>query len=92
MHTSVSSGLLNSLGNVISAVALTLRSCAALRRELTKDSAFIGEVRWQEKQREANARDKKQKRAIAFLEQQESDFKSGGQGGMNPHKKRKRKE
>lgn len=63
---------------------------AALKRELTADSAFMGEVRRKEKVRTANARDVKAKRAIAFLEQQESDFKSGGQSGMNPHKKKKK--
>jgi nucleolar protein 14 len=52
----------------------------------------MAEVKRKEKQRAATARDKTQKRAIAFLEQQESDFKSGGQGGMNPHLKKKRKE
>lgn len=51
----------------------------------------MGEVRRQEKVRAANVRDKTQKRAIAFLEQQESDFKSGGQGGMNPHLKKRKK-
>lgn len=63
---------------------------AALKRELSRDAAFMGEVRRQEKERKANARDKKAKRAMAFLDQQEADFKSGGQGGMNPHKKNKR--
>lgn len=65
-------------------------SVAALKRELAADSLFMGEVRRQRKVQTANARDVKAKRAIAFLEQQESDFKSGGQGGMNPHKKKKK--
>ena len=64
--------------------------CAALKRELSRDSAFMGEVRRKERERKANARDKKAKRAMAFLEQQEADFRSGGQGGMNPHKKRQK--
>lgn len=60
--------------------------CVAMKRELSRDASFMGEVRRKEK---ANARDKKAKRAMSFLEQQESDFKSGGQGGMNPHKKKR---
>lgn len=67
-----------------------LSRCAALKRELSRDSAFMGEVRRKERERKANARDKKAKRAMAFLEQQEADFRSGGQGGMNPHKKRQK--
>ena len=63
---------------------------AGLKRELAADSLFMGEVRRKEKVRAADARDVKAKRAIAFLEQQESDFKSGGQSGMNPHKKKKK--
>lgn len=61
-----------------------------MKRELAADSLFMGEVRRKEKVRAADARDVKAKRAIAFLEQQESDFKSGGQSGMNPHKKKKK--
>ena len=61
-----------------------------MKRELAADSLFMGEVRRNEKARTANARDVKAKRAIAFLEQQESDFKSGGQSGMNPHKKKRK--
>lgn len=63
---------------------------AALKRELSRDAAFMGEVRRKEKDRKATARDKSAKRAMAFLEQQEADFKSGGQGGMNPHKKKQK--
>jgi hypothetical protein len=50
----------------------------------------MGEVRRKEKVRAANARDVKAKRALAFLQQQEADFKSGGQAGMNPHKKKQK--
>ena len=65
---------------------------AGVRREVARDAMFMGEVKRKEKDRASNARDKTQKKAIAFLQQQESDFKSGGQGGMNPHKAKKRKE
>ena len=61
-----------------------------MKREVTRDATFMAEVRRKEKARAANKRDKTQTRAIAFLEQQESDFKSGGQGGMNPHKKKRK--
>lgn len=50
----------------------------------------MGEVRRKEKDRTAAARDVKARRAISFLQQQEADFKSGGQGGMNPHKKKRK--
>lgn len=65
-------------------------ACAALKRELSRDAAFMGEVRRKEKDRTAAARDVKARRAISFLHQQEADFKSGGQGGMNPHKKKRK--
>jgi nucleolar protein 14 len=61
-----------------------------MKREITRDAAFMGEEKRKEKERAKNARDKTQKRAIAFLEQQEADAKSGGQAGMNPHLKQKR--
>jgi len=59
---------------------------------VARDAAFMGEVKRKERDRAGAARDKTQKKAIAFLQQQESDFKSGGQGGMNPHKSKKRKQ
>jgi nucleolar protein 14 len=62
---------------------------AAQKRELARDAAFMGEVRRKEKLAAAAKRDKTQMRALAFLEQQEADFKSGGQGDMNPHRKKK---
>lgn len=76
-----------------SSALLRSSSCyAALKRELSRDAAFMGEVKRKEKARAANVRDQTQKCAIAFLQQQASDGKSGGQGGMNPHLKKKRQE
>ena len=67
------------------------RACAALKRELSRDAAFMGEARRQERMRAAAARDRTARRDLAFLEQQEADFRSGGQGGMNPHRASKKK-
>ena len=64
---------------------------AALTREVARDAMFMGEVKRKERLRAATLRDCTQKRAISFLEQQEADFKSGGQASMNPHLKEKRK-
>eukprot|EP01025_Chloroclados_australasicus_P015531 TRINITY_DN1745_c1_g3_i2.p1 TRINITY_DN1745_c1_g3~~TRINITY_DN1745_c1_g3_i2.p1 ORF type:complete len:931 (-),score=129.01 TRINITY_DN1745_c1_g3_i2:537-3053(-) len=61
-------------------------------RMLRKDSAFVLNVRETQKYNAAEERDKKAKAAISFLQSQEADFKSGGQAGMNPHLKKKRKE
>jgi len=57
-------------------------------RELRKDAAFMAAVRDQEKARLQARLDTSAKRAISFLQQQESDFKSGGQGGMWKKKKK----
>jgi len=58
-------------------------------RELRKDAAFMAAVRDQEKARLQARLDTSAKRAISFLQQQESDFKSGGQGGMWKKKRKK---
>lgn len=58
-------------------------------RELRKDAVFMAGVRDQEKARLQARLDNSAKRAISFLQQQESDFKSGGQGGMWKKKKKK---
>jgi nucleolar protein 14 len=58
-------------------------------RELRKDTAFMAGVRDRERAGAGAERDKSARRAMAFLQQQEADFKSGGQGGM--WKKRSRK-
>lgn len=58
-------------------------------RELRKDAAFMAGVRDYEKRNLQNRLDTSAKRAISFLQQQESDFKSGGQQGMWKKKKKK---
>ena len=58
-------------------------------RELRKDAAFMAGVRDREKHNLQARLDNSAKRAISFLQQQESDFKSGGQGGMWKKKKKK---
>lgn len=58
-------------------------------RELRKDAVFMAGVRDEEKRRLQTRLDNSAKRAISFLQQQESDFKSGGQGGMWKKKKKK---
>ena len=58
-------------------------------RELRKDAAFMAGVRDQEKRNLQNKLDNSAKRAMSFLQQQESDFKSGGQQGMWKKKKKK---
>lgn len=58
-------------------------------RELRKDAVFMAGVRDQEKHRLQTRLDNSAKRAMSFLQQQESDFKSGGQGGMWKKKKQK---
>lgn len=50
-------------------------------RELRKDNRFLAEERTRMKQAEAAEREGKYRAAMTFLEQQEADFKSGGQGG-----------
>ena len=57
-------------------------------RELRKDAAFMAGVRDREKHNLQTRLDNSAKRAISFLQQQESDFKSGGQGGMWKKKKK----
>ena len=57
-------------------------------RELRKDNRFLAEERARVMQTEAAERDGKFRAAMSFLEQQEADFKSGGQGGAA---KRRRK-
>jgi nucleolar protein 14 len=58
-------------------------------RELRKDGAFMAGVRDRDREAAGNERDKSAKRAMSFLQQQESDFKSGGQGGMWKKKRHK---
>jgi nucleolar protein 14 len=58
-------------------------------RELRKDNQFMHHAREQEKAAEAEERDAKHKEVLSFLEKQESDFKSGGQGGLIVKNKRR---
>lgn len=58
-------------------------------RELRKDAAFMAGVRDKEKAQAQGELDASARRAMAFLQKQESDFKSGGQGGMWKKKKKK---
>lgn len=51
-------------------------------RELRKDAVFLGAVREKDKAAERLERRTIMRGNMAFLEQQEADFKSGGQGGM----------
>jgi nucleolar protein 14 len=58
-------------------------------RELRRDGAFMAGVRDKEKAAGQEERDVSARRAMSFLQQQESDFKSGGQSGMWKKKKKK---
>ena len=51
-------------------------------RELRRDAAFLGEERDKERQSHKAQRKGLIRKNNAFLQQQEADFKSGGQGGM----------
>ena len=51
-------------------------------RELRKDATFMANVRDQEKNKLHTRLENSAKRAMSFLEQQQADFKSGGQQGM----------
>ncbi|KAK9815549.1 hypothetical protein WJX72_005610 [[Myrmecia] bisecta] len=58
-------------------------------RELRKDAVFLGEEREGEKAAARAERGAVLRGNMAFLQQQEADFKSGGQGGMWKKKKKK---
>ncbi len=60
-------------------------------RELRKDAVFMSEQRDRERAQVDKERMASQKSFYAELQRQESDMKSGGQGGMNPHLKKKGK-
>lgn len=51
-------------------------------RELRKDAVFLGAAREADKAAERSERRAVMRGNMAFLEKQEADFKSGGQGGM----------
>ena len=58
-------------------------------RELRKDNQFMQHAREKEQAADAEDRDAKHKEVLSFLEKQESDFKSGGQGGQIVKNKRR---
>jgi len=51
-------------------------------RELRKDNRFMADARSKEQSEAADERGTKQREMLSFLEKQESDMKSGGQGGQ----------
>jgi nucleolar protein 14 len=57
-------------------------------RELRKDNRFLAEERTRALQVESAEREGKYRATMSFLEQQEADFKSGGQGGGMKRKKK----
>eukprot|EP00798_Chlamydomonas_sp_ICE-L_P032118 gene32118-16637_t len=60
-------------------------------RELRKDAAFMADTRDKERAVVDGERMDNQKRFYAELQAQAADIKSGGQAGMNPHLKNKKK-
>ncbi len=57
-------------------------------RELRKDSVFMSAVRDRDRAGRGAELDQSARKAMSFLQSQEADFKSGGQGGMWKKKKR----
>lgn len=51
-------------------------------RELRKDAVFLSDEKEKEKAQVQAERAGAYQKAVSFLQQQEADFKSGGQGGM----------
>ena len=58
-------------------------------RELRKDNRFMADARSKEQFQAAEERGARQKDILSFLEKQEADFKSGGQGGQIVKNKRR---
>ena len=58
-------------------------------RELRKDNRFMEDARAKEQAQSAEERGARQRDVLSFLEKQESDFKSGGQGGQIVKNKRR---
>ena len=58
-------------------------------RELRKDNRFMADARSKEQAEAADERGARQKDLLSFLEKQEADFKSGGQGGQIVKNKRR---
>lgn len=60
-------------------------------RELRRDATFMADVRDTERAKVDAERMANQKRFYSELQAFESDMRSGGQGGLNPHLKKKKK-
>eukprot|EP00959_Pyramimonas_sp_CCMP1952_P463578 9485167-Pyramimonas_sp.AAC.1 len=59
-------------------------------RELRKDNYFLAEEKQRQKDIFEEGREQKTKEVMSFLQKQEADFKSGGQGGMRLFGKKKK--
>lgn len=59
-------------------------------RELRRDGAFLAAEREAEKSVVDGERLDSQRKFYAELQNQQSDLRSGGQGGMNPHLQNKK--
>lgn len=70
--------------------ALTKERRGAIR-ELRRDATFMAEQRDRERSAVDAERMASERAFYAELQRQEADMKSGGQGGMNPHLKKKKK-
>ena len=64
------------------------RETKGAARELRKDNRFLADERAKIVASASAEREAKHRAALSFLEQQEADFKSGGQGGMMKRKKK----
>ena len=64
------------------------REAKGAARELRKDNRFLADERAKMVASAGAEREAKHRAALSFLEQQEADFKSGGQGGMMKRKKK----
>ncbi len=60
-------------------------------RELRRDATFMADQRDRERSAVDAERMASERAFYAELQRQEADMKSGGQGGMNPHLKKKKK-
>lgn len=69
----------------------TARTHAGAIRELRRDAVFMAGERDREKAALDGERLESERRFYSELQRQEADLKSGGQAGMNPHLKKKKK-
>ena len=80
--------VLNAPLTVLNAPLTTPCRSQGAARELRKDNRFLAEERTRALQVESAEREGKYRATMSFLEQQEADFKSGGQGGGMKRKKK----